>query len=285
MNEASLLVLGGRSLIGRHVLARCASDARPVVALSRDPPQPSEGVRWVRGALEGAAWVIDLPELPQALSLSPIWLLPQALPALADAGVRRLVAFSSTSRFTQAATSDPSERAVARRLADAEEATIAACERLGIGWTILRPTLIYDEGRDANVSRLARLIRRFGVLPLAGGGGGLRQPVHAADLADGALAALAASATVGRAYDLPGGETLSYRGMVERIFEGLGRRPRIVPVPAPLWRAAFAVAAPLLPGATASMGARMDADLVFDGAPAARDLGWAPRDFRPRFRA
>jgi hypothetical protein len=38
-----------------------------------------------------------------------------------------------------------------------------------VAWTILRPTLIYVEGRDANVSRLAGLIRRFKVLPLSGG--------------------------------------------------------------------------------------------------------------------
>ncbi len=34
---------------------------------------------------------------------------------------------------------------------------IATCERYNVGWTILRPTLIYAEGRDGNVSRLARL--------------------------------------------------------------------------------------------------------------------------------
>jgi hypothetical protein len=31
------------------------------------------------------------------------------------------------------------------------------------------------------------------------------------------------------------------------------------------------------------MGARMAADLAFDGGPAARDFGWAPRAFHPRF--
>ena len=71
--------------------------------------------------------------------------------------------------------------------------------------------------------------------------------------------------------------------MAERIFEGLGMRPRIVSVPPPLWRAALALAQPLLPGASAAMGARMDQDLAFDPGPAARDLGWTPRNFHPRF--
>ena len=97
------------------------------------------------------------------------------------------------------------------------------------------------------------------------------------------LKALETPATENGAYDLPGGETLTYRIMAERIFEALVRRPRVVAVPAPLWRLALTLASPLLPGATSAMGDRMAEDLVFDAAPARRDLGWAPRDFHPRF--
>jgi hypothetical protein len=50
-----------------------------------------------------------------------------------------------------------------------------------------------------------------------------------------------------------------------------------------VWRLAFGLARPLLPGATAAMGQRMGADLIFDGGPAKRDFGWAPRRFDPRF--
>jgi hypothetical protein len=31
------------------------------------------------------------------------------------------------------------------------------------------------------------------------------------------------------------------------------------------------------------MGARMAADLAFDGGPAVRDFGWSPRKFKPQF--
>lgn len=285
MPTPPLLVLGATSLVGRPLLVRLAEAGRPAFALSRAAREPADAVTWVRGDLGEPDWTAALPPVEQALSLSPVWLLPQAVPALADAGVRRLVAFSSTSRFTKAASPVAAEREVADRLARSEDETISLCERRGVAWAILRPTLIYDPGRDANVTRLARLIRRFGVLPLAGRGEGRRQPVHADDLAAAALAALDAPAAPNRAYDLPGGETLTYRAMAERIFEGLGRRPRILSVPAPLWRAAFLLASPVLPGTTAAMGDRMAEDLVFDGAPARRDFGWSPRPFRPRFDA
>jgi hypothetical protein len=43
------------------------------------------------------------------------------------------------------------------------------------------------------------------------------------------------------------------------------------------------LAKPFYPGATAAMGARMGQDLTFDSSAAARDFGWSPRAFHPRF--
>jgi nucleoside-diphosphate-sugar epimerase len=286
MSDAStlktpVLVLGATSLIGRFVLPRLQALGVESVALSRTA---RDAPGWLRADLTDPDLEARLPPCGAVLSLSPIWRLPAALPALKAKGMTRLVAFSSTSVFTKAASPDAYEQDVVRRLAEGEAALQAFCEANAVAWTILRPTLIYAEGHDQNVTRLARLIRKLGVLPLAGGGGGLRQPVHADDLAAAAIAAAASPAAAGRAYDLPGGETLTYRQMAERVFEGLGRRPAVLPLPSVLWRLAFIVARPLLPGATAQMGARMSEDLAFDGAPAARDFGWAPRRFRPDFR-
>lgn len=277
-----VLVLGATSLVGRYVLPRLCDMRAVTVALSRKPIDESGGVRWIEGDLE-AAGRLDLPYAETAFSLCPIWLLPAALPALRSAGVNRLVAFSSTSVVGKAKSSDQGERAVAARLAEAEASVRRFCDANGIAWTILRPTMIYAEGLDGNVSRLARIAERFKVVPLAGSGRGLRQPVHAEDLAWAALAAAASPVTAGRAYDLPGGETLTYKQMVERIFLGLDRAPRVLCAPAGVWRLAFQLAGARLRGATAAMGERMNQDLTFDGEPAARDFGWAPRTFKPVF--
>jgi len=284
---ARLLVLGGTSLIGRYLLDRLAAEGAAAHVVSRKPPEsssrPTRSISWVEADLAEGDLAAKLPSVSAVLSLSPIWLLPQALPALAQAGAQRLVAVSSTSVVTKANSPEASERAVAARLAVGEDATRRFCDAAGIAWTILRPTMIYAEGRDRNVSRLAGVIRRFGILPLAGSGAGLRQPVHADDLAAATLAILDNPATFGRTYELPGGETLTYRAMAERVFEGLGRTPRIFSVPPRLWALALKLASPVVPGATAAMGGRMSQDLSFDPAPARRDFGWSPRPFRPRF--
>ncbi len=278
-----VLVLGATSLIGRFLVPRLAEEGVPAIALSRRAASDGPGV-WLQADLGDADLQASLPTAPTVISLSPIWSLPPALPTLKAKGMQRLVAFSSTSVFTKAASDDAGERRVVERLADGEARTMAFCEREGVAWTILRPTLIYAEGQDQNVTRLARMIRRLRFLPLAGRGEGLRQPVHADDLAIGALNAVARSQAGGRAYDLPGGETLTYRQMAERVFVGMGLRPRIVTAPDWLWSAGFALAKPLLKNATAQMGKRMSADLVFDAAPARADLDWTPRPFAPDFR-
>ena len=279
--KTPILVLGATSLIGEFLLDRLrALDLAPI-AVSRRPP--AADLCWLDADLSDPDLVEGLPPVATVFSLSPIWLLPQALPALKARGMDRLVAFSSTSRFSKTASPVAAERAVALALADAEAAVAAWCDDNGVAWTILRPTLIYAEGRDGNVSRLAALIRRLRVLPLSGTGAGLRQPVHADDLAAGAILAAGAALAEGRAYDLVGGETLTYRAMAERVFEGLGRRPWIVSLPPALFALALRLAAPLLPGATSAMGDRMAKDLTFDDAAARRDFGWSPRDFHPRF--
>jgi len=281
-----VLVLGATSLIGRFLLPRLAPDAQ-VVALSRIR-RPARGpedqrVRWIVGDLAAPPSLAAIGPIGAVFSLSPIWLLTEtALTALNGLGMQRIVAFSSTSRFTKTQSASDKERATAAALAAGEARVEAFCRAHGIGFTILRPTLIYAEGQDGNVSRLADLIRRLGVLPLPGDGAGLRQPVHADDLATVALEAMARPPT-DRAYDVPGGETLTYRAMVERIYEGLGRRPRILSLPLPLVRLGYALARPWLPGSTAEMVERVSEDLVFDPGPATRDLAWSPRAFRPRF--
>jgi nucleoside-diphosphate-sugar epimerase len=278
-----VLVLGATGLVGRRVLPRLVETRAVAAALSRaEQDKDAGGVRWIRGDLDEPA-KIDFPYAETVLSLGPIWLLPAALPALKRQGMRRLVAFSSTSVIIKARSPERGERRVAARLAEAEEAVRAFCQAQDVAWTILRPTMIYAEGQDANVSRLAAMAERFKFVPLAGAGRGLRQPVHADDLAWAATAAAAAPLAAGRVYDLPGGETLTYKEMVERIFLGLDRAPRILCAPAPLWRFAFQLAKGRLSGATAAMGQRMNQDLTFDGGPAARDFGWAPRPFKPVF--
>ncbi len=278
-----IVVTGATSLVGRFLLPRLRDAGLEVHAVSRRPPLEGAGPGIVWHALDIGAGSHEwgFGRASHLVHLAPLWLLPNLVPGLAVRGLERLVGFGSTSRLSKTASSDPKERELARLLARAEEQLERACAAHGVLWTLMRPTLIYGGGHDQNVSAIAGVIRRLGLFPVAGEARGLRQPVHAADLAEACLAVLANPATFNRAYDLSGGTTLCYREMVEAIFRGLDRRPRITSIPLPLYRGLLRGLS-LLPGyrhVTPAMADRMNQDLCFDASDAVRDFGYQARPF------
>ncbi|KAA0073038.1 epimerase [Tardiphaga sp. P9-11] len=276
------LVVGATGIVGGYILQHLVRMGECPFALSRSPRECTAKQVWFQGEMS-SLHSLKLPPFETLYCTANIGPLPKALRALHDTSLKRVVVFTSTSILTKIDSEIETERTMLRQLATAEQELIATCRELGIGWTILRPTLIYAEGRDANITRLARFISRYGFVPLAGSGIGLRQPVHAEDLAIGALAAAGSANAIDKIYSLPGTEVLPYREMVGRIFDGMKRPRRVFAVSPFLWRAAFAIAHPLLPNANAAMGMRMNKDMVFDAGPAVQDFGWNPRAFYPRF--
>ena len=150
-------------------------------------------------------------------------------------------------------------------------------------WTVFRPTLIYGRGMDRNVSLIRRLVRIAGFFPLLGSGSGLRQPVHADDLAAACVAALDNPLAFDKAYDLSGGETLTYRAMVGRIFDSLSHKPRFLSVPQALFTGALRMLSliPRYRDFNIAMAQRMNEDLVYEHSEATRDFGFQPKKFTP----
>lgn len=276
--DRRVAVLGGSSLVGRAVLPMLAAQGRQTLAYSRRPHAEAPDVSW---RLAPPARTAGEAPLHWWLCLAPIWVLPCYFDALEAYGARRIVALSSTSRFTKIDSSDDTENAVARQLAQAEEQVRQWAESRGIEWVILRPTLIYGFGQDKNVSEIARLIRRTSLFPLLGRAQGLRQPVHVQDVASACVAALTAPAAANKAYNLSGGETLPYREMVGRIFEALGRPVRMIGIPLAIFRIAVCLARilPRFRKWSPAMAERMNRDMVFDHAAASQDLDFHPRSF------
>lgn len=285
MSSPRVGVLGATSLVGECLLPLLTQSGWRVTAYSRSASRlAGDGVEWQQLSSSFP------PISPQAKSLeyhwlcvAPIWVLPEHFALLEAQGARRVVVLSSTSRFTKDDSSDPEEQGVARRLEEAEAAVRAWAASHGVEWVILRPTLIYGEGRDKNIAEIARFIRRFGFFPLFGKANGLRQPVHAADVAAVCVAALQAPGAANRAYNLSGGETLTYRDMVTRVFAAIGRPPRLMHVPLSAFRVAVALLRrlPRYRHWSAAMAERMNRDLIFDHSAATRDLAFAPRGFAP----
>jgi len=272
-------LLGATSLVGKCLIPLLINSGARVFAFSRQSIEPvGDGVAW-RNLSDSLSANTD--HLDYWICVAPIWVLPEHFPLLEASGSRRVVVLSSTSRFTKVGSGDMAETAVAGRLIEAEDRFVGWAESRGIEFVILRPTLIYGLGQDKNISEIACFIRRFGFFPVFGRAEGLRQPIHAEDVATVCVSALQAPGAANRAYNISGGETLTYREMVARVFAARGHRPRLLTVP--LWAFRLAVimlrCLPRYWQWSAAMAERMNQDLVFDHADAARDFGFKPRGF------
>jgi nucleoside-diphosphate-sugar epimerase len=281
----TVLVTGATGVVGPFVVRRLLEAGHDVRAVTRSPPPGAEspGLTWERLDLTKVLHLA--PPAPEALiHAAPLWLLPPVLGILAQAGIRRVVAFSSASRFSKEQSRSRPERELAQRLSVAETRLAEEAARHEVAWTLFRPTLIYGEGRDRNVSDIARFARRFGVVPVAGQACGRRQPVHADDLAQASVRALGLAVTHGRSYDLAGGETLTYREMALRVATAVRPGARVVSLSPAVLRLALS-ALSLAPGfrhVTAGMADRMNEDLMVDDSSARADISWAPRPLHER---
>ena len=286
MNEHRAGLLGATSLVGECLIKKLLAHDWHVTAFSRRPitnTTPHPQIAWQQFDAIGAVKDCNAAhEIHAWLCVAPIWILPQYFDLLSAYNARRIIVLSSTSRFTKAASSDPHERRIAQQLIEGEARLETWAAAHGVEWIILRPTLIYGYGRDKNIAEITRFIRRFGFFPLLGPARGLRQPVHVEDVAAACYAALVAANLPSRAYNLSGGETLTYRVMVERVFTAMNRPVRTFTVPLWLFRIAT-WGLKWLPGyrnwATA-MAERMNRDLNFDFSEAKQDLHFRPRPFK-----
>lgn len=266
-----ILITGANGVVGHSLQNMLAEDQ--YIGVSRTAN--GEYLEWDMSTTE-----VELPALKVLIHCAPIWLLSDHLEQLYKAGVRQFIVFSSSSVLSKTASKNPSERKLVSRLAAAEEAIHSFCTGYGLSLTVLRPSLIYGYGRDQNISHIASFINRFGFAVVAGKAAGLRQPVHADDLASLCLKLLNKPSVEQQTYVVAGAEAISYRSMVNKIFECLGKRPIIIG--APLWvlRLALSIASKI--GRfdyTADMADRMQQNLIYDNQAAIDELGFQPSAF------
>jgi len=234
------------------------------------------------------------------VSFAPIWELAPFLARQAQqrpatlAGLEGVIACSSSSVITKRFAVNAFDRRLVEQLTGAQRSLEQTCRLLGVPLRILAPTLIYGQVgpfRDRNLSVLTNLMRRTPVLPLPAHTG-LRQPIHASQLAAVALhlaqrltprpSAAVPGEESGVLLALGGDECLSYREMLERLRGSLpagdpGRNCRLLCLPN---RLTHAMSAPLLLINPKLFEAvlRIGADLA-GFTPAHRILEEAPRPF------
>lgn len=270
------LVLGASGQVGYFLLQRLGRD---VSAVARNIPSWSSGERANWRCLD--LWTATAPPAStQLISAGPLdgcvaWL------ERAGAGeLQRIVALSSMSAVHKQDSPDAGERALAARLREHEQRLFAFAERHGIACTLLRPTLIWGAGLDRSLTPYAQRAARRGFALVPSAATGLRQPVHADDLAAICIALLARSSGLAKPLELGGGERLTLAEVLARCVRAVDARVLRLPMPRALLALGGAVAS-RLGVASAAAAARALADQCADSEAAWREFGITPRGFDP----
>ena len=155
----------------------------------------------------------------------------------------------------------------------------------GVPYTIVRPTLVYEQGGGQELMMFLDYLKRFPVVPFIGSGAALKRPVWSEDVVDGLERLAGAAIAHGKTYNFSGGEAISMRELADLLLR-YHDRPRAV-LPLPVWacRAAAAALGVLMkrPPLTSSAIAGIVNDANLDPSEAMRDLGYAPLGVRAGF--
>lgn len=273
------LVTGASSQLGVFLLPRLISAGVNVLAVSRGVSggavRLAEGVDWIA---PGSDSVRDANCL---VSCGPLDLAAEYVEKLK--GLKKAVVFSTSSVYTKRQSADDSERLTIKRIAEEEGRLRSLCSDHNIPLVIIRPTLIYGCGMDSNISLLLKMGEKTGFIPLSRNAVGLRQPVHADDLAQLAVTALQADTGPFLEGEACGGSTLTFSEMTRKVAQCGSRKIRLLSLPAPILIAVVRTVSALLPGKgiNPQMVNRQSQDMVFDSTVFKENLSWNPRPFEP----
>ena len=199
----------------------------------------------------------------------------QVADAAAAVGARRLICVHTTGIYSK-------YKAAGEEYRHIDAYVEEKCKSFNISLTILRPTMIYGNTTDMNVTRFIRMVDRLPVMPVVNGARYELQPVHYKDLAQAYYSCLMNEATGNHNYSLSGGEVIQLRDMLKVIGDNLGKKVTFVSVPYPLaYAGAWCVY-------VASLGKvdyrekvqRLCEPRVYSHEDATRDFGYNPRTFR-----
>lgn len=148
--------------------------------------------------------------------------------------------------------------------------------------TILRPTMIYGDICDHNISKFIKMMDKMCIYPLIAGGKAKIQPVNARDLGKAYYQVLINEAkTKNKSYNLSGESPISIKDMLKNILNKLDKKILFVPIP--LWISVLC--AYILKFITlgkiniVEKVLRMDEDRYFENSEARKDFGYTTMSF------
>ncbi|MAE95146.1 MAG: hypothetical protein CL910_10840 [Deltaproteobacteria bacterium] len=287
-----ILITGGAGVVGRRLCKGLIERGLPIRVLDR----PGTSLPWLdvelvhgditdptsmKGLFDGVETVyhlaaVILPPDPSLFQTINVQGTRNVMEAAIEAGVKHFVLISSASVIYPHTTAYSLSKREAEAMISSQDA---------MAYTIVRPTLVYDENGGEEFMRYLDDLKRFPIVPLIGGGRAMKNPVHTDDIMAGLIAIAGNPKSHGQTYNFSGGEELSMREMSELMLEHQGERRLFLPIP--VWAgklvAALLGAVMKNPPITRQMVAGVMQDANLDHSNATEHLGYEPKGAREGF--
>lgn len=234
-----VLVTGATGFVGRHLLARLASQGHRVRALSRSVEESDlpvgRPVEWRRGDVTRGETLFGVASDCEVV----VHLVGIARPrgketfrAVHVEGTRNVIAEArraEVGRFVFL--SAVGARAGGPPFFETKHEAETEVASSGLQFVVFRPSVIYGPG-DHFTSTLVRLLRRLPVFPVLGPGSLRLQPVSIEDVTDAIGQAVVRPDLANRYFELAGPERLKFSKIVRVVAGAVGVRRPLVPIPA-----------------------------------------------------
>lgn len=240
--KESHAVTGAFGYTGKYIARRLLAGGRDVVTLTNSPRRPDP----FGGAVRAIPFNFDKPDL-LAASLKPVKALYNTYWVRFNHGTTtQAAAVENTWTLFRAAVEAGVERIVHISITNPSEDSPleyfrgkAVLERLltesGVSYAILRPAVVFGQ-EDILIHNIAWLLRRLPVVGVFGNGQYRLQPISVDDLAE--LAVSQGEQREDAVINAIGPETFTYRELVDMIAKSIGKRRRMISVPAAVGYAA-----------------------------------------------
>ncbi|MCS6867253.1 MAG: complex I NDUFA9 subunit family protein [Thermus sp.] len=226
-----VLVVGGTGFVGRHLVRRLLQGGHTPLVLARSPRDFPPGAVFLPGditreapdlrGVEAAIYLAGIiRERGQTFQQVHVEGVRNLLMGMRRAGVDRLLHMSALG----------ARRGTGSRYYETKAQGEELVRESGLSWTIFRPSLIFGPGDEFFGGVLRGLVcQPLPFVPLIGDGSFPFRPVYVGDVAEAFAGALERG--VMGTWDLVGPREYTFRELLERTMEVLGRRKPFLPIP------------------------------------------------------
>ena len=285
--QRQILVTGATGFVGRHIVRALVEKGMRVRALAHTPGREhvvvgqdvevvhasvsdAAGLKSAMDGVDGVVHLVAIIREKGEQTFDSVNHLGTAsvVEAAREASVRRYVQMSAIG-----AIDDPG-LAYLQSKWRGEQAVVQS----GIPYTILRGSILFGEG-DEFVNMLAGLVKALPLVPIAGSGGSMFQPLHVQDVARCLAEALALDELASQTVEIGGPDHLTYDQIIDTIIATFGRKRWKAHLPLRLMRIVVGLMEKTLtrPPATLHQLDMLAIDNVAELGVVERAFGFTPR--------